>query len=152
MAVALFGPLDFTSLQEQSFYRNTMQRLDTFRPVLHLSKSKTKAAWASVNITPGSPMPMAGYAPRDHFDAVHDSIYIRILAIDNGGIQCFIISGDLLLFPPALKNILQFKNTQGGRLENRFLYFTATHAHSSLGGWDNSVVGNLILGRYQKPW
>lgn len=92
-------------------------------------------------------MPMAGYAPRNHFDSVHDSVYVRILAIDNGGIQCFIISTDLLLFPPALKNkILKLKN------ENRFLYFTSTHAHSSLGAWDDSVIGNLILGSYDELW
>lgn len=152
LVVALFGPVDHTPLVEQEFYRSTMQRLDTFRPVSHASKSKLKVSWAKVNITPKSPMPMAGYAPRDHFDSVHDSLYVRILVIDNGGIQCFIISSDLLLFPPALKNILELKNTDPGKQEKRFLYFTASHAHSSLGGWNDSVIGNLILGRFNGLW
>lgn len=152
VGAALFGPVDDTPLKEQSFYRRTMQRMDTFRPAVHLSKNKLRAGWAKVNITPRSPMPMAGYAPRDHFDVVHDSVYVRILAIDNGGIQCFIISGDLLLFPPALKNSLALKTAKSGGHEDRFLYFTASHAHSSLGGWDDSVVGNIILGHYHKAW
>ena len=147
MAVALIGPVDDSPIATKEFYTKTIHRLDTFRPLVHAPNTPLRASWTKVNITPTSPMPMAGYAPRDHFESVHDSLYVRILALDNGGIQCFIISADLLIFPPALKNkIIQKKN------ENRFLYFTATHAHSSLGAWDDSVIGNLILGSYNEPW
>ena len=147
LAIALVGHIDNTPLTSSEFYNNTMHRLDTFKSVTHLPKTKLRAGWAKVNITPRSPMPMAGYAPRDHFDSIHDSVYVRILAIDNGGIRCFIISADMLIFPPALKNkILREKNA------SRFLYFCATHAHSSLGAWDNSIIGNLILGSYKEPW
>jgi neutral ceramidase len=140
LAVLLIGPVDNSSLGEHEFYQETMQRLNFFQPAQHRPKSSLKVGWAKVNITPKRHMPMAGYAPRNHFDSVHDSVYVRILAIDNGDIQCFIISADLLLFPPALQNkILETKN------KNRFMYFTATHAHSSLGGWDNSVIGHLQL-------
>ncbi len=147
LAISLIGPVDNSPLATKEFYNNTMLRLDTFSPRVHPAKTKFRASWAKINITPKSSMPMAGYAPRDHFDSVHDSIYVRILVIDNGSIQCSIISADLLLFPPALKNkILQQEN------KNQFLYFTATHAHSSLGAWDNSLIGNLILGSYNEPW
>ena len=147
LIVSLIGTVDDSVIIGRGFYRRTIHRLDTFRPALHRPQARLRAGWAKINITPREPMPMAGYAPRDHFDSVHDSVYIRILAIDNGGIQCFLISADLLLFPPALESkILQH---QGGR---RFLYFTATHAHSSLGGWDDSTVGNLILGSYNARW
>jgi neutral ceramidase len=147
IAIALIGPVDNSPLASKEFYKTTMHRLDTFSPTIHPPKTKLRASWAKVNITPAYFMPMAGYAPRNHFDSVHDSVYVRILVIDNGGIQCSIISADLLIFPPALKNkILQQKN------KNQFFYFTATHAHSSLGAWDNSVIGNLILGSYNEPW
>lgn len=146
IAIGLIGPIDNSPLASKEFYNRTMHRLDTFSPIVHPPKSRLRASWAKVNITPRSPMPMAGYAPRDHFDSVHDSVYVRILAIDNGGVQCFIISADLLIFPPALKNKIVQKNNE------RFLYFTATHAHSSLGAWDNSIIGNLILGSYNDAW
>jgi hypothetical protein len=147
LAVSLIGPVDNSSLEQKRFYTSTMERLGAWTPVVHRPITELKAAWSKINITPKAPMPMAGYAPRNHFDSVHDSIYIRILAVDNGGIKCFIISADLLIFPPALKNkILQRQE------HDRFLYFTATHAHSSLGAWDDSVIGNLILGSYDDPW
>jgi len=144
--VALIGPVDDSSLATKDFYQNTLHRLDTFKPTVHLPKNRFRTSWGKINITPKSPMPMAGYAPRNHFDSVHDSIYVRLLVIDNGSVQCAIISADLLIFPPALKNKILQKN------KNQFLYFTATHAHSSLGGWDDSVIGNLILGSYNEPW
>jgi neutral ceramidase len=145
--ISLIGPVDNSPLDEKGFYRQTFQRLDTFSPTYYPLKTKLKAAWATINITPGSPMPMAGYTPRPRFGSVHDSIFIRILAIDNGSIPCFIISADLLIFPPALKNKIAEQNRG-----NRFLYFTATHIHSSVGAWDNSIFGNLLLGRYNEPW
>ncbi|HEV8512034.1 MAG TPA: hypothetical protein VGQ59_02095, partial [Cyclobacteriaceae bacterium] len=146
IAIGLIGPVDNSPLDSKEFYNITMHRLDTFSPIIHPPKNRLRASWAKVNITPRSPMPMAGYAPRNHFDSVHDSVYVRILAIDNGGVQCFIISADLLIFPPALKNKIIQKDKE------RFLYFTATHAHSSLGAWDNSIIGNLILGSYNEAW
>jgi len=103
-----------------------MAELDTLNPIHHKPKSKLKTSWSVINITPKSAMPMAGYAPRNHFDKVHDSIYVRILAIDNGDIQSFIISADLLLFPPALKDKVAEQLRQ--KKSKRFLYFTATHA------------------------
>lgn len=147
LAVALVGPIDDRPLADQRFYQQTLQRLDTFHATDHAAKSGLKAGWARINITPRASMPMAGYAPRYGFDSVHDSLYVRLLAIDNGGITCFIISADLLIFPPLLKEKLLRENPA-----NRFLYFTATHAHSSLGGWDNSTLGHVILGRYHEEW
>ena len=150
ITISLFGTIDYTPLAEQPFYKKTMAELDTINPIHHKAKSKLKAGWSVINITPKSAMPMAGYAPRNHFDRVHDSVYVRILAIDNGNIQSYIISADLLLFPPALKNKVVEQLRQ--KKSKRFLYFTATHAHSSLGSWNNSIVGNLILGNYNESW
>lgn len=149
IVVALFGPVDKSPLESKPFYQETMKALDTIHPNLFKAKSKLRAGWAAINITPKVAMPMAGYAPRDHFDKVHDSIFVRVLAIDNGNAQCFIISADLLLFPPALKNKITARVSANSK---RFLYFTATHAHSSLGAWNNSVIGNLILGKYNEAW
>jgi neutral ceramidase len=148
IVVSLIGPVDFTPLSEQPFYQNTMKELEEIQPLHHLGKLPLRTSWDAINITPHSPMPMAGYAPRHHFDKVHDSIYVRILGIDNGSVRCFIISADLLLFPPALKNKIEAKIST----ENRFLYFAASHAHSSLGAWNDSVIGNLILGSYNDQW
>src|SRR6478609_9063825 len=89
------GFVDRTPLYEQSFYHDMMRELDT----IHFKtsqKQKIKMGWGKFNITPAYDMPMAGYKPRDHFESVHDSLYARIIAIDNGT-PVFIVSVDLLL-------------------------------------------------------
>lgn len=150
ISISLIGTIDSTPLTKQLFYQETMRELDTINPIHFKPTSKLRTSWAVINITPNTAMPMAGYAPRDHFEKVHDSVYVRILTIDNGSIQCSIISADLLLFPPALKNKIMERIAQ--LKSKRFLYFTATHAHSSLGAWNDSMIGNLILGSYNEPW
>jgi len=150
IVVSLFGPIDNTPIADQPFFQKTMNELNTINPVHFKPASKFKTSWVSINITPNHSMPMAGYYIRDHFKKVHDSIYVRILTLDNGAIQCSIVSADLLLFPPALKDKIMVKMSE--QHSNRFLYFTATHAHSSVGAWNNSVVGNVILGDYNDSW
>lgn len=145
--VSLIGPIDDSPLEKQGFYLQTMKELDAFHPTKFLPDGGWKTAWATINITPSHPMPMAGYAPRNRFDSVHDSVYIRLLAISNGNQTIFIISADLLIFPPALKHKIESLNHS-----NHFLYFSATHVHSSLGAWNDSVIGNLILGPYNDEW
>ncbi|MBS1489655.1 MAG: neutral/alkaline non-lysosomal ceramidase N-terminal domain-containing protein [Bacteroidetes bacterium] len=147
LTFSLIGPVDDRPITNQDFYRQTMSELASFRPADFPSKEGWKTAWASVNITPSSPMPMAGYAPRYHFESVHDSLYVRLLALSNGKATAIIISADLLIFPPALRQKIEALN-----YSHHFLYFTATHVHSSLGAWNDSVIGNLILGQYNDEW
>lgn len=101
-------------------------------------------------------MPMAGYAPRDHFDSVHDSVFVRGLLVSNGDASICFLSADLLIFPPSLKEKIK-KNLSSiqhpaSNLQHPFLYFMASHAHSSLGSWDDSIAGRLILGSYNDEY
>jgi hypothetical protein len=148
LAIVLFSPVDDDPIEEKPFYKNTLARLDTFQFSNRKASSQTKTAWFKVNITPSSPMPMAGYAPRNHFDAVHDSVFIRGLVISNGNTRIYFISADLLIFPPSLKEKIITKYQP----QHAQYYFMASHAHSSLGTWDDSVVGNLILGSYNDDY
>lgn len=144
----LVGSIDRTALHEQPFYHDMMRELDTIH-YHQTAKQKVKVGWGKYNITPAFDMPMAGYKPRDHFESVHDSLYTRIIAIDNGT-PVFIISADLLLFPPAVKEKIETELKK--ELPNVFLYFTATHTHNGVGGWDNSIAGQFIAGNYHEGW
>ncbi len=144
----LFSPVDNDPIEAKAFYKTTLAQLDTFRFERRPATTATKTAWFKVNITPSFPMPMAGYAPRDHFDSVHDSVFVRGLVITNGNASVFFISADLLIFPPALKEKIITKYQP----QNAQYYFMASHAHSSLGTWDDSIVGNLILGSFNDAY
>ena len=146
LAASMIGAIDRTPLQEQDFYNTMMSRLDTTRLVVHDS-SALRTGWAKVNITPPTTMPMAGYVPRDHFDVVHDSLYARIMIIENSSFRCAMINVDLLIFPPELRDRIRGKMN-----DNTFIYLSATHTHNGVGGWDPSIGGRLITGKFSDEY
>jgi neutral ceramidase len=149
LAVALFAPINRTPMAEQSFYQQAMKSLDTL-PISTSQKSSLKAGWAKVNITPKGQMPMAGYMPRDHYDTIHDSLYVRIILLASGRQTIALINADLLLFPPALKQRLQEKLADV--MPNVFLYLSATHTHNGIGAWDDTFGGQIAIGDFDYQW
>lgn len=127
-----------------------MNELDTIQLNLHQPTDTLRIGWSRVSITPDHSMPMAGYSPRDSFTHVHDTLYARILAINNGSTQVFMISMDLLLVPPVIKENIE-KRLQAQKKEY-FIYYTATHTHNGVGGWQNSIGGRFIVGKYNEAW
>ncbi|MEQ1587955.1 MAG: hypothetical protein ABL895_18875, partial [Cyclobacteriaceae bacterium] len=109
--LSLVGQLDRTPLAQQEFYRQMMGELDTLKPTVYSSTQKIKSGWGKVSITPDHPMPMAGYKMRPVFETVHDSLFVRVLGINNGARSFYLISVDLLLFPPSLKEKLSQRVT-----------------------------------------
>jgi neutral ceramidase len=151
LAISLVGPIDWSPLEEKSFYKEMMVELDTIKPVFHPATQTLKAGWSKANITPHYAMPMAGYTQRPRFESVHDSLFTRIVAIDNGSITCYFITADLLLFPPDLRDRINEKIAAKG-WKDFFLYLSATHTHNGVGGWHSSVLGRVALGEYHEEW
>jgi neutral ceramidase len=149
LGIALVAPIDRTPLADQPFYQQTMQSLDTLA-ISRAPKAPLKAGWAKVNITPEGPMPMAGYRRRNQYERVHDSLYVRILLIQNNDQPVALINADLLLFPPVLKQRLEAK--LAAVMPGIFLYLSATHTHNSLGAWDDSLGGQLAVGEFDYAW
>lgn len=144
LALILIGRVDRTPLAEQDFYSKQMS---TQAKPVDRGAGQLRAGWAKVNITPATSMPMAGYLPRDHFDVVHDSLYARMLVIDNGSFRSAMINIDLLIFPPLLRDKLMQRVDS-----TTFLYMSATHTHNGVGGWDSSIGGRLITGSFSEAW
>lgn len=141
-------PIDRTPIEEQDFYKKSFAAVDTAVINHFTANDSLQIGWATVNITPDHSMPMAGYRPRDHFEAVHDSLFVRVMVIDNGATSVALITVDLLLFPPQLKAAL--KEALKDKVD--FTYLSATHTHNSVGAFDNTVGGELISGAYDQTW
>ncbi len=108
-----------------------------------------EAGWATVNITPEAPVHLAGYGPRGPYTSVLDSLYARILVLENQNTRVAIISLDLLMFPRILKEQLERELSKMGYAPDQ-LYFTATHTHHGFGNWDNSIVGQFAFGTFDE--
>jgi len=149
LLLSLVAPIDYTPLARQPFYHRMMEKLDTFRLNEYPSSKPLEVGWSQFSIVPDHSVAMAGYGIRKKFTDVHDSLYARILAIDNGSTTVYFISVDLLLFPPALKELL-IKNARLNTSD--FMYFSATHTHAGVGGWDPTKLGEFLMGDYQEAW
>lgn len=148
LLLALVAPIDDTPLASQPFYTHTMDKVDTFQLAKYPGTKTIEVGWSQFSIVPDQPVPMAGYKPRDKYTDIHDTVYIRIMAINNGSITTFLITSDLLLFPPTLKEAILGKHHD----TNDFIYFSATHTHTSVGGWEPSLLGKILMGDFNEVW
>jgi hypothetical protein len=149
VGIALFGPIDRTSLDYQKFFNQMTEQIEN-KELNTIKNNSISASWDKVNLTPRHPLPMAGYRPRDHFENVHDSLYARLLYLEIGNQSIAIINIDLLLFPPLLKAAIESKIKE--IQPDMFLYFSATHTHNGIGGWENSLLGKFVSGTYHEEW
>jgi hypothetical protein len=148
----LIARIDRTPYQQTDYYAALQAGLDTFSiDGSQLNGDTLQAGWAKVNITPQAPVPMAGYGSRKgkKYTAVHDSIWARAVVFDNGKTKAAWVSLDLLIVPPEVKESLE-KALPGIGFSIDQTYLTATHTHSSIGGWAKKLVGRLIAGKYDE--
>jgi neutral ceramidase len=139
--------IDRTDIKETEHFKQWKELVRFIK--LKETTGDFSVGWAKVNITPLVPGPMAGYGSRKgkEFEAVHDSVFVRVLALKNSQDTVYFLSADMLIIPPnvveKLKPILQQQ-----RISLRNVHFSATHTHNSLGGWGNSLTGRLFAGSY----
>jgi hypothetical protein len=89
-----------------------------------------RASAVKVDITPESSKWLAGYPPRQS-TGVHDRIYHRVVAMDDGATQFFLASSDLCLFAPSVYDefAAQLKKETG--IDPVQVWWTVTHTHSA---------------------
>ncbi|HMQ01084.1 MAG TPA: hypothetical protein PKC24_14985 [Cyclobacteriaceae bacterium] len=145
------APIDRKDLKEQHFYQQMMQQFDEAEFQKFPSSTSLKIGWSKVNIMTSYPMPMAGYNRVGNYDSVHDSLYTRIMAIDNGNVITYLINADLLIFPPDLKAAIENELELHGRT-CELLYYGATHTHHGTGAWEDNHLGEIMMGDYDANW
>jgi neutral ceramidase len=109
-----------------------------------------RAAVVKVNITPTTPKQLLGYAARLS-NGVHDSIYHRIIVLDDGTTQFYLVSTEVCEFSPSeYENVAaQLKKKLGINPTN--FWWTVTHTHSAPEVGPPGL-GEAFLGdRYEHP-
>ncbi len=143
--------IDYTPYQEMDYYRQWKQALAAV-PYPDQAKSMDvglRAGWAKVNYTPDQPTPMAGYGNRrgKPYESVHDSVYARSIYLSAYGTQAAIVALDLLIVPPTVTEALKKRLPEVGLTFDQ-VYLGATHSHNSIGGWGDTITGELFAGDY----
>lgn len=89
-----------------------------------------RASVVKINITPGTPKQLLGYAARLS-TGIHDSIYHRIVVLDDGTTQFYIVSTEVCEFSPSVYDrVASMLNKKLGIKPANF-WWTVSHTHSA---------------------
>ena len=109
-----------------------------------------RAGTAKVDITPQTSAWLSGYQPRQS-TGVLDPIYHRVLALDAGGTQFYLISSDLCLFSPSLYDDVTSELQKETGIDPKHVLWSVTHTHAApeIGPPD---IYKTLLGRSDHDW
>ena len=149
--VITIKPLDRTPLNQTNYYKSTISDIENRYKKYenNISGDTIKVGWAKESLIPPFIIPMAGYGARKgaDYEGVKDSIWVRAVVFDNGINTSAYVSMDLLIVPP---NLDKEKIADGLGIRSENIFFTASHTHSSIGGYLEGLAGNLFGGKYNK--
>jgi hypothetical protein len=146
------APLSDTPYQQMPYYKQWKEQVTTQKKnhsVTQPLSHQIAVGWSKVNFTPLAPTPTAGYGVRQGklYTAVHDSVFVRAMVIDNGTTKAAIVSVDLLIIPPTVVEKLKQKLAKT-TITFPNVYLGATHSHNSVGGWGDTFTGELFAGKF----
>lgn len=158
------GPVDETPYFESDYFKNTTAQIDSLKASFAIADDWLFAGFAKVSITPvlNSPednvaegkfakVPLAGYGARKGAPAtgIHDSIFVKAVALKAGDQQIVLVGADILIMPPNIIDSATNALAKKG-IPRSQLYFSATHSHSSIGAWGPGFVGEQFAGEENK--
>jgi hypothetical protein len=145
LSISLFTLNDNRPLDETDYYAATKRQLNTLK-VSGGYGTGLKGGWSKEPIRTNADTYIAGYGIRENpASAVHDSIYVRSVVLDNGHQKVAMITMDLLIAPPlVVAQVIPALGKMGFSREQ--IYFSATHTHSSAGGWAGGPAGRAMAG------
>lgn len=106
-----------------------------------------RAAFVKVDITPETPQWLHGYAPRQS-TGVHDKIYHRIAALDDGNTTFYLVSSDICTISVAFYDDFCAKLEAETGIKPEQIWWATTHTHSAphVGPQDLSTLFGGTLG------
>ena len=143
-----------------SYFKRTMVRVDSIRKSEVAVSDSLFAGFSKVSITPtvNNPtddpatgkfvsVPLAGFGARKGKSAtgVHDSIFVRSVALKVGSKLVVFVGADLLIMPPNIIDLVVEQLASKGITRDQ-LFFSATHSHSRIGAWGPGFIGEQFAG------
>ena len=113
-----------------------MLRIPAIIVMLFLSVSQThaqkgfRAAVVKINISPNTPKQLLGYGARLS-TGIHDSIYHRIIVLDDGTTQFYLVSTEVCEFSPSVYDHVAAQLNKKFGIKPVNFWWSVTHTHSA---------------------
>jgi neutral ceramidase len=109
-----------------------------------------RSSAVKVDITPDTPQWLMGYNARQS-TGVHDKIFHRIVALDDGATQFYLVASDLCLFSPSVYDEAAQRLSKELGIPPGHMWWSVTHSHAT------PEVGapgmyKALLGRSDHEW
>jgi len=162
--------VDYSPYFDSDYYTRTRARLDSISNETALAVGELELGFGRVGITPGldageddpetgmfKELPLAGYGDRkgNFAEGIHDSLFVKAMAIRVEGQLLVLIGSDMLIVPPNVSEAVSRLVKKKMDLRRDQLFFSATHTHSSVGAWSEGYVGKEFAGEanpHVEPW
>ena len=156
-------PVDYTPYFETDYYITTTQRLDSLEKNLAVSHGMVQIGLGRSSVTPMlggdtddpatgqfTTIPLAGYGGRKGAPAtgVHDSLFIKAVAIQVQHQMMVFVGSDMLIMPPDVSALADRIIAEKTGLTRHQIFYSATHTHSGVGAWSAGTIGELFGGEY----
>ena len=157
----LTDPVDLTPFYETAYYKKSNELISQLKSKTVLVEDSIEAGFSKVSITPGlnnstddfnagkfKTVPLAGFGARKGKGAtgIHDSIFVKAIALKVGAKKIVFVGTDLLILPPNIIDTVAILLKEGG-IEREQVYFSASHTHSSIGAWGPGFLAEQFAGK-----
>src|SRR5262245_57646504 len=115
-----------------------------------LLPAEFRASVVKVDVTPTASKWLLGYAARQS-TGVHDPIFHRVVAMDDGETKIILVSTDLCLFSPTVYDEAARRIERATGIAALRLLWTVTHTHSAPEIGPPGVYKVLLKGRSEHP-
>ncbi len=148
VAMLLVTRVDWSDYRQQEYYLETMRAIKELN--LHKNEGQTwLVGWSSENVTPEESANLVGYKPRGKYEFVQDSSFVKTLVVGNGTTTVAFLSYELLIVHPYLAQRIE-SAIDKEKLPVDFVYFTATHTHTGMGGYIPGPMGKVAFGGFDE--
>ena len=156
--------VDSTPYYKGDYYKKTEARVDSLKSAFTANNDSIEAGFSRISITPSlnnpedqylegkfKETPLAGYGARKGKPAtgVHDSVFVKATALKIKTKTVVIVGADLLIMPPNIIDEVTLLLAEKG-IQRDQVFYSASHSHSSLGGWGPGFIGEQFAGKENK--
>lgn len=162
LAIVALAPVDYSAWTDSVLRQELDSALKAIWMQTNVVAGQLRAGFGRAKLTPclgataNDPdqghfqaLPLAGYGARKGQPAtgVHDDLWAKAVALAVNGRTGIMVSADALIIPREVAE-MAVERLKGRGIQRSNLYFGATHAHSSIGGWGRGLVSEAFAGKF----
>ncbi|WP_162623261.1 neutral/alkaline non-lysosomal ceramidase N-terminal domain-containing protein [Confluentibacter sediminis] len=157
---SLTRTIDTAPYFKTAYYKNSIENMNLATDTMQSTKGSLLAGFGKVSITPPiktgktdvekssfNAIKLSGFGDGKIAVGVHDSIFVKAIAVEVNRRDLVFISADLISIPESV--VKQVTENLKGKLSREQLFFGATHTHSSIGNCMPGFIGEIFEGKFQ---